>query len=147
MKSNSITSGLAIALREIFPDVAMYREVVPAQFLQYPHFFINQLTLSSTDERRFYYIWDYLATVRYHVDADPALVTGSLQSSLDDVAVKLMSELDAIYFDDNMIRLTGRRTEKVDGVLHFFCNVRIFAKKEFPEYPLQENIEIKKGTA
>lgn len=143
--STSVTSGLIIELGKIFPGITRYREVVLAQLLKYPHFYVNQLTMSAVTERRNYWIVDYLANIRYHVAAHPETVTGSLQGSLDDISVKLLSELDHIYFGDNMVRLIGCRTEKVDGVLFFFCNISVMASKLPDPDPMQENLGVSIG--
>lgn len=136
----SVTSGLVIELGKIFP-YTRYREVVPAQRIEYPHFFVNQLTVSATTERRNHWIIEYLANIRYHVAADPASVSGSLQQRLDDVSIKLLSELDYIYWDGIPVRIKNPRTEKVDGVLHHFCNISVMANKPVEHDPLQGQFE------
>ena len=140
--ANSVTSGLVIELGRIFPNVTRYREVVPAQFLVYPHFFVNQLTLDIAPERRNHWRLSYLATIRHHVAADPASVSGSLQQQLDDIGIQLMAELESIAWDGMPINLTGRRVEKVDGNLHFFCNITVMATKPIELDPVQENLEM-----
>lgn len=140
--ATSVTSGLVIALGEIFTGVTRYRETLPAHLLVYPHWFINQLTISTQAERRNHWMVDYLATARYHVAADPSSVVGSLQQQLDDASIKILSELEYIYFGDMPVRVTGLRTEKVDGVLHVFCNISVMATKPVEPDPLQQELEV-----
>jgi len=138
--ATSVTSALGIRLREIFPSVTWYRETIPAQLLVYPHFFVTQLSVNATYERRNYRIIDYLATIRYREVADPSSITGSLQERLDDTGIKLLSELESITWGDMPVTLRDRYTEKVEGVLHFFCNVSVMAKKPIELGPLQEQL-------
>lgn len=139
--ANSVTSGLSIALGEEFPGITRYREVIPAQMLVYPHFYIHQLTIDVQPERRNHYMVNYLVNIRYHAAADPSSITGRLQSELNDISIRMLSDLEYIYFDNELVRLTNRRTEKQDGVLFFFCNVSIFAKHPVILDPLQESLE------
>ncbi|MGL5514686.1 MAG: phage tail terminator family protein [Sporomusa sp.] len=141
LTATSVTSGLVIALGDVFPGVARYRETVPAQFLVYPYIFIHQLTLDSQTERRNHWMLSYLVNIRYHVAADPSLITGSLQQQLDDVSIQMMSDLTHITWDGIPVELRNRRTEKVDGILHFFANISVMATKAIEPDPLQESID------
>jgi len=138
--STSVTSGLVIALGEAFPGAMRFRETAPVQLLVYPHFFIQQLTLDIQAERQNHWMVSYFVTIRYHVAADPSSVN-LLQQQLDDISIRLLSDLEYITWNGMPVRLTGRRTEKVDGVLHFFCNVSVMATKPVEIGPLQEQIE------
>jgi len=140
--ATSVTSSLGIRLREIFPGVTWYRETIPAQLLVYPHFFVNQLTLNIQPERRNHWWVSFFATMRYHVAADPASVVGSLQQLLDDASIKLLADLDYIYWNGIPVRISNLRTEKVDGVLHCFCNIDVMATKPIELDPLQEQLEV-----
>lgn len=140
LTATSITSGLVIALGDVMPGITRYRETVPAQLLVYPHLFINQLTVDITPELRTRNVVRYLINIRYHVAADPASVVGSLQQQLDDASIKLLGELKYIKFGDELVRLTGCRTEKVDGVLHFFANITVYAKTPEVIDPVQETL-------
>jgi len=140
--ATSVTSALGIRLREIFPGVMWYRETIPAQMLVYPHWFVNQLTLNIQPERRNHWWLSYFATMRYHVAADPASVVGSLQQQLDDASIKLLADLDYIYWNGIPVRISNLRTEKIDGVLHCFCNVDVMATKPIEIDPLQEQLEV-----
>jgi len=139
--STSVTSALVIRLGEIFPGITRYRETIPSQLVTYPHLFVQQLTLDTQRERRDHWIVNYLANIRYHVAEDPSSVTGSLQERLDDASIKLISKLDCIYWDGMRINITNPRTEKISGVLYYFCNVSVMAKKERVQDPLQNTLE------
>jgi len=140
LTATSVTSGLVIALGEAFPGVMRFRETAPVQLLTYPHFFVNQLTLDIQPERRNHWMVSYFVTIRYHVAADPSSVN-LLQQQLDDISIRMLSDLEYITWNGMPVRLTGRRTEKVDGVLHFFCNISVMATKPVELGPLQEQIE------
>jgi len=144
--ATSVTSALGIRLREIFGGT-WYRETIPAQLLVYPHWFVNQLTLNIQPERRNHWWVSYFATMRFRVAADPASVVGSLQQQLDDASIKLLAGLDYIYWNGIPVRISNLRTEKVDGVLHCFCNVDVMATKPIELGPLQESLEVNTTTA
>lgn len=112
--------------------------------LQYPHLFINQLTIDAQPDRfnetSHHWIVSYLANVRYHVAENPALVTGSLQQQLDDASIKMIADLTSITWEEIPVELKNRRTEKVDGVLHFFANITIMAKKPIEIDPNQARL-------
>lgn len=140
--ATSVTSALGIRLREIFPGVTWYRETVPAQLLVFPHFFVNQLTLDMQAERQNHWIVNYFATIRYREVSDPASITGSLQERLDNIGIKLMSELEYIMWNDIPVTIRNPRIEKIDGVLHWFGNIAVMATKPVVPDPLQEKLEI-----
>jgi len=140
LTATSVTSGLVIALGEAFPGVMRYRETAPVQLLAYPHFFVNQLTLDIQPERRNHWMVSYFVTIRYHVAADPSSVN-LLQQQLDDISIRLLSDLEYITWNGMPVELKNRRTEKVDGNLFFFCNVNVLATKPIGPEPLQESLE------
>lgn len=138
--ATSVTSGLTIRLGEIFPDVSRYRETVAAQNLKYPHFFINQLTISTETERRNHVWVNYFATIRYHHVQDPVTNYQGLQEVMDRVSIEMLSELSSITWDGMPVEITNARTEKIDGVLHWFGNIRVMASKYEPIAPLQQTL-------
>lgn len=145
--ATSVTSALGIRLREIFPGVTWYRETVPAQLLVFPHFFVNQLTLDMQPERQNHWFINYFATIRYREVSDPASITGSLQERLDNIGIKLMSELEYIMWNDIPVTIRNPRIEKIDGVLHWFGNITVMSTKPVVLDPLQEQLEINVSTA
>lgn len=140
--ATSVTSALGIQLREIFPGVTWYREVVPAQLLVFPHWFVNQLTLDIEPERQNEWWVNYFVTMRYREVSDPATITGSLQERLDNVSIKLLSELECIYWGNIPVAVRNLRTEKIDGVLHVFANITVMATKPLPEIVKQMKLEV-----
>lgn len=150
LTGDSVTSNLVIRLREIFPRATVTRNAIAADLLtdeHYPFIVIDQLTVDSQEERNNFWWINYLLNIRYHVVADPSSIPGSLQMRLDEAAMMFLSELDTIYFGDMPVRLTGRRTEKVDGVLHFFCDVSVLTKKPVDPGPMQETLDANITTA
>ena len=139
--ANSVTAALGKELEKIFPDVPWYRETSPTQLCEYPHWFVHQLTINTASERRNYFMVNYLINMRYHIAADPSKVTGNLQEQLDDAGIKILSELEYIYFDGMPVRVVEQRTEKVDGVLHWFGNISIMTHKPKAPEPVQETLE------
>lgn len=129
----SIKSGLGQELKKLFPNINWYKEQITK--VSFPHFFIYQLTLNKVEERKNYYWLSYFITIRYRVSSEPTTIS-TLQQQLDETSLKLLLELDTIKLftnidtiDDYPVKLTDTRTEKIDGILHYFCNVKIQIKK------------------
>ena len=139
--ATSVSSAIGLRLHELFPEIAWYRESLPAQKLEYPHFFVHTLTTDIQPERVNHWMLHYLATVRYRAVDDPSKVVGSLQERLDDMAIKLLSDFDSITWGDYPVRLQDRRVEKVDGVLHFFCDITVMTTKSTADGPRQEQLD------
>lgn len=121
----TIKSAISIKLGEIFDNPIRYKEAVTA--LKYPHFFINQVTLTNTpaglgDRIKL----DYLVNIRYRYVSDVATVS-NIQQKLDEIGLKLCAELTEIQLE-RPVKTYNRNYEKADGVLQFFCNVTVYAK-------------------
>ena len=125
-------TGLAIALAQKFPGDAVYTEQqTNGKLMKFPQFFIEQLTMSVREERKGYWWLNCLVTARWRVSAEPFAVP-DLQKRLDDVSLKLM-EIGMIDIASMPTHVKNARTEKADGVLHYFCGVSIQANKERAE--------------
>lgn len=137
----SIKSATSIKLGEIFgKETIRYKEDVSN--LDYPHFFINQVTLTSEDAGLKGRIrLDYLLNIRYRYVADVETIT-NLQQKLDEVGLKLNTEFTEIMLG-KPVKTYNRNYEKSDGVLQFFCNITVYAKPETEEEPKFKNLELK----
>ncbi len=139
-----IKSGLTSKIAELFPNITVYKEA--AAIPRYPHFFVQQLTMSSERELNGRYMLNYLVTVRYRAVEDPTTLD-SLQSTLDDVALKLL-EIDYINLwsekqqTNELTLIKNQRYEKIEGVLHYFCNVTIRVQKEVAEVEKQRELDL-----
>ena len=123
LKSEDVKQAIVQRLLEIAPNVAVYKEAKTAP--EYPHFFVYQINLTDVEERKNYHILSYSMTVRYRVASDPSTDL-KLEQNLDSMSLKLMRGFNIIDFGDGKIRCTEKSTEKVDGVLHFFCTLNTF---------------------
>ena len=138
----SVTGGLVAELERIFPDIARYRETFPVQKQRFPHFFVHQLSQNLQEERRNHWIVEYMINIRYHVAEDPSTVVGSLQERLDAIGLQMLSELTHITWGDMPVKVRSPRTEKVDGVLHWFGEIRVMATKPQLEKIKQETMVV-----
>lgn len=126
----SIKSATSIKLGEIFgTDVKRYKESITN--VQYPNFFIYQVSANIEPDTRNRWFINYLINIRYRYVADITKVT-NLEEELDKIALQLMTELNEIYLE-KPVRLTNARYEKADGVLQFFCNARVRVKKHLSQ--------------
>ena len=129
-----IKSATAIKLGEIFgTSIKRYKENITN--LQYPHFFIYQVSLNIAPDTKNKWNLNYLMNIRYRYVADVSTVN-DLEQELDRVGLQLLAEFDSIMLE-RLVRVTNCRYEKADGVLQFFFNVNVRVTK-----PVQETIKM-----
>ena len=138
LTGESIKTGLRIELLKLFTGATVYTEQIGDSVAVYPHFFVNQLTLSAQEDRRDHWFLQYLINLRYRVAAEPFL-DRNLNQKLDAVGLQLL-EIKWITIGPYRERLLNPRCEKVDGVLHFFTNFNVQATKEEEEGVKQEKL-------
>ena len=126
----SIKSAISVKLGEIFgKDAIRYKEAITD--IQYPNFFIYQVSVSSDKVSNKIRNLNYLINIRYRYVEDINTVT-DLEQKLDEVGFMLATEFTDIKLD-RIKRVTNARYEKVDGVLQFFCNLNIRVTEEAEE--------------
>lgn len=134
----SIKSATSIKLGEIFgTGIKRYKESIIN--IQYPNFFIYQVSAnieSDTYNRR---IISYLMNIRYRYVQDISTVT-NLEETLDKIGLELMAQFDTIQLEKPM-KVLNARYEKADGILQFFFNINVRTKKELTE---EEKMQILK---
>ena len=126
LKSEDVKQAIIKRLLEIAPHVSVYKEAKTTPI--YPHFFVYQINLSDEEERKNYHILTYSMDIRYRIASDPSTDL-KLQQKLDSMSYSLLNGFNIISLnDDNFIRVSEKNTEKVDGVLHFFCILKLVVK-------------------
>lgn len=134
----SIKSATSIKLGEIFgTSIKRYKESIIN--IQYPNFFIYQVSAnieSDTHNRR---IISYLMNIRYRYVQDISTVT-NLEETLDKIGLELMAQFDTIQLEKPM-KVLNARYEKADGILQFFFNINVRTKKGLTE---EEKMQILK---
>lgn len=136
----SIKSATSIKIGQIFgEDTKRYKENVVN--MQYPNFFISQLSSNINPDTRHRRRIDYFMSIRYRFAKDTTNIT-NLEQQLDYIALKLMTEFTEIQLE-RPVKVKEARYEKEDGVLHFFFNISIQIREKTKEEPKQENLEIK----
>ncbi|MDR2560073.1 MAG: hypothetical protein LBC86_11125 [Oscillospiraceae bacterium] len=118
----SVKSALGQQIMRVFPGVTWYKEQITN--LRFPHFFVLQLALQSDEERKGYWWMQYLVNIRYRHVSDPTTMS-TIQEALDGVALKMLTEFNTIMWDNIPVRIINPRYEKIDGVLQYFCNIRV----------------------
>lgn len=132
----SIKSAISIKLGQLFNNPIRYKENITKP--QYPNFYISQLSCNITpqqtkvegaldnDLKRVRL--DYFMNIKYRVAEDVELIT-NLRQQLDAVSFTLLTEFTEIDLE-YPIHLKNCRSEIVDGVLQFFCNITVYATNE-----------------
>lgn len=136
LTGESVKQAIIEQLLKIFPDVIPYKEATTK--ISYPHFFVYQISVADTEERKNYHLMSYAMEVRYRVKPDPS-TDSKLELNLDDMGTKLLQNFNIIDFDDEKIRVKEKNIEKVDGVLHFTFSVDILAKVILDEKSVKQN--------
>ena len=120
-----IRSAIVVKLRELFPDITVYKEKIE-QGIRYPHFFILPLNTTYEKElglRGWVY---YQVNIRYRPTQD----FNSKYSDLEQFGTDLMWALDTITVAGYPLRGRDMNYQIVDGVLQFFINFRMRIKQE-----------------
>lgn len=126
----SVKSATSIKLSNIFGDgVHKYKESITK--IQYPNFFIYQVSQDVTPDTRNRWNIGYLMNVRYRYVEDVETVT-DLEQQLDAISLKLLTEFTEIQLE-RPLKVKNARCEKADGVLQFFFNVDVRVKRELTE--------------
>lgn len=126
----TIKNAILRKLLEIFPEYYVYKE--EQSTLLFPHFFILQLNLSSTEDRKDHYFQTYVMNIRFRQVADVA-TEPKIEQKLDDVGVKLLTDFTEVEIAGRPVKIREAYYEKVDKVLHYSCQIKIQLEKEKPE--------------
>ena len=129
LTGENVKQAIVQQLLKTFPNIKVYKEAITTP--QYPHFFVYQISVADTEERKKYHLMSYAMDVRYRVKPDSSTDL-KLEQNLDDMGMKLLQNFNIIDFADEKIRVKEKNTEKVGGVLHFTFNVDILGK-EIPD--------------
>ena len=136
LTGENVKQAVVQQLLKIFPSIKVYKEAITTP--QYPHFFVYQISVVDTEERKKYHLMSYAMDVRYRVKPDSSTDL-KLEQNLDDMGMKLLQNFNIIDFADEKIRVKEKNTEKVDGVLHFTFNVDILGKEIPDEESVKQN--------
>lgn len=136
LTGESVKQAIIEQLIRIFPDVTPYKESITK--INYPHFFVYQISVADSEERKNYHLMSYAMEVRYRIKPDPS-TDSTLELNLDDMGMKLLRNFNVISFGDEKIRVKEKNVEKVDGVLHFTFNIDILAKEISDEKSVKQN--------
>lgn len=141
LTSSTVKDGMFNRIREQFPMIALYDESMTTA-LQWPHFFINQLTIGIRPDIYNRWFVDYLGTVRFRI-ADQLERVNNINEQLDFMALGLATAfLSPVKVGDITYRVTQTQSsEKIDGVLHWFWNATIRIMRPEPEVVLQGTLE------
>lgn len=134
--SEDVKQAIAQRLLNLFPNITVYKEAKTN--VLYPHFFIYQISIVDTEERKDYHILSYSMEIRYRVTSDPS-TNLKLQQNIDEMSLKLLQNFNIIDFENEKIRVKNKTTEKVDGVLHFTFTIDILAKIVSDEKTIKQN--------
>lgn len=135
----TIKNAIFGKLKELFPSVAVYKEQITLP--EFPNFFINQLNVSTVEDRKDRYFITYLMNIRYRQVGDIS-TEPKLEQRLDDVGINLIINFTDIEIGGKPRKIIESYYEKVDGVLHFSCKVKLQVEKEQIEQIKMENVEI-----
>ena len=138
LTSETIKNAVFGELQEIFPNIAVYKE--QSTLPKFPHFFINQLNLSTSQDRKDHYFQTYLMNIRYRQVADPSN-EAKIEQELDEIGHRMIEDFVKIQLNNRPHKIREAYYEKVDGVLHFSCQIRVQVEKQKQESIKMEHLE------
>lgn len=128
---NKIITGISQKLDAIFnissEEYTIYTENVE-QDLKEPCFFIFCLKPDNSQLIGNRYKRNYPFDIQY-LPKD----SENINSECNEVAEKLINELEYITVDGSLVRGTKMNGETVDNVLHFFVNYNMIVRKDIPK--------------
>ena len=136
----SIKSATSIKLGEIFNGTNIYRYKESITNMQYPNFFIYQVSANIEPERRNRWHINYLMNIKYREVSDVETIT-NIQQKLDAMALTLLTEFTEIELE-TPIKVKNARYEKADGILEFFFNIEIQVKRNLTEEEKMRILEL-----
>ena len=143
----TIKNSIARELNRIFPDISVYKEEQSNPY-SFPNFFILQLSMNTVEDRKDHYFQTFLYEIRYRQIPDVELEP-KIEQKLDNIGLKLLTELNRVIIDERPYRILQANYEKVDKVGHFTFQVRVQVEKEPIEkvkmLVLEQNQNIKGG--
>ena len=137
----TIKTGFAQRLKELYPDVEVFKEKEDEKDL-FPNFFILQLTLDTQEDRKDHYFETYYVNIRYREAADTSIVD-KLQQKLDKMGQDMVRNIVYINVNGLPKKLRNCRYEKIDNVVHYFANVTVQVEKEKQLLPIMNEIKTK----
>lgn len=138
----TIKSATSLKLGQLFDNPNRYKENITKQ--KYPNFHIQQVNINVTPKGKTRFQLDYLMTIQYRV-AENLETISNLQQQLDDIGLKLCTTLTELDLE-LPTKTYNRYYEKIDGVLHFFFNITVFAipqtkdEPKLKDYKLNEEV-------
>lgn len=112
---DTVKDAIGASLYKEFPSVRWFTDNPPFGVItQYPHFFIEQVELSSDEDIRGTYFLTYIFAVRYVHSSRLDEINNSL---LDGVGLRVMGALSDINIGRNICKTDELSIAKVDSVL------------------------------
>lgn len=128
LSGETIKNSIARELNRIFPDIAVYKEEQTNPY-NFPNFFIYELSINSREDRKDHYFQTFLYEIRYRHIADVEREP-KIERYLDDVGLKLITELNRVIIDNRPYRVLQSNYDKAEKVGHFTFQVQVQVEKE-----------------
>lgn len=135
----SIKSAISIKLGKIFGDKTIrYKELITN--MEYPNFFIYQVSATPIAKGKNRWELDYLINIRYRYAEDVSNIT-NIEQKLDEVGLTLCTQFTEIDLE-LPVKTYNRRYEKADGVCQFFCNIKVIIKANEQEIVKMQKLDL-----
>ena len=165
LTSETVKDATMMALRERIPCIEVFEwiEIANEQTVQpimhelglrndgvkkdldeevtFPYLFVEQVDVISTEDRKNFILNEYFISVRYYVHNDPSILP-RLQQNLDHMARQLELALACIIINGSPVVTFNRRSQKQNGVLHFFFNVTLEEEIIPPQASLMKDMRL-----
>ena len=137
----TVKSGIIRQLASIFPCATIFRDAINPALIQYPNFFVTQISAETREIKLGVWRIDYLIEVRYRLQANIEEAV-NLNTQLEAVALQIIAGLEYIEVENKKYKLYNTRYEKPDGILLFFANITILAEKPPAPVELQNALDV-----
>ena len=133
---DTVKSAVGKQIKKIFPDAIWYKDSITNP--KYPNFYVNQVQLLASPDRRNRWFLQYLFSVEYRINKDPSS-EANINTKLDDVGLKLLYGMDNL--EEIKARTSNQRLEKTEGLLAFIFNVNLLVRKELIKEPFMNELK------
>ena len=130
---NDILNAINNKIYETFGDEYEICNNELKQDFKEPCFFVLNLKVTNNLVIRNRYQRVYFFDIQYMPKSEKAAA-----QEINDVAEKLMQEMEYITVSDSLIRGTDMSYETPDNVLHFFVSYNVFMIKQLDTEPVME---------
>lgn len=138
MRGDYMLSAVTRALTEHFKGEMSVVTEVPAQGAASEYLFVHQINREQKPDNGSFYNRFYFFDIRYHPDSK----IGSQYRRMTELEEALTECLHLIPTDDQPVKASSMKSERPEGVLHFFVDYPVRVIQTPTTMPVMETVKV-----